>query len=208
MRLSKSLRTSLEYATQTYQGQLDLGAVEYLRARGIEKQTAQRYRLGVVREPLEGDSEYTGCLTIPYITTGGVVDIRYRQMDPDRSPKYLSRHGAKGRLYSVVSLLAETSSIAICEGEFDTMTLNQAGIPAVGVPGANSWQAHWSLLFDDFEKIIVCCDGDQAGKDFGSRMVERFDMQQVKLVNFPAGADVNSFMLEHGTVVLREKVGE
>lgn len=205
---SVATRASLTYASQTYHSQLDAEAVAYLQTRGVAKETAARYQIGAVREPVSGDEEYAGMLALPYINAGGVCAIRFRGLPGHEGPKYLSKHGAKSHLYSVTSLLTEAPVVAICEGEFDAMTLNQCGIPAVGVPGVNTWQDHWALLFDDFDRIVVVCDGDKAGKDFGARLAgDRLSHLNVSLVHMPADADANSFFLAHGGQALREKVG-
>lgn len=183
--LSESQRRSLELAAATYEAAV-AGAVEYLRARGIEATTARTYRLGYV-----ADGEYAGRLAIPYITAdGSVVDIRYRALSPEQSPKYLSRPGSKSHLFSVSSLLADGDTVYITEGEIDAITLNQFGFNAVGVPGASNWQEHWKRLFDDYDRVIVVCDGDQAGRDFGKKVAERID--GATAVHLPEGEDVNS----------------
>lgn len=198
--LSESQRRSLELAAQSYEAAVDQAA-EYLQARGIEAATARTYRLGYVAE-----GEYAGRLAIPYITAdGSVVDIRFRAVNPGDSPKYLSRPGSKSHLFSVSALLADGDTIYITEGEIDAITLNQCGLNAVGVPGASNWQEHWKRLFDDYDHVIVVCDGDQAGRDFGKKVAEKID--GATAVHLPDGEDVNSLYVQHGEAVLRAKVG-
>jgi DNA primase len=202
--LSQSLRESLERAVSRYEAHVDLAA-PYLVARGITEQTAHTYRLGYVLDPARGDDEYVGRLVIPYLNTAGVVDVRYRALHPGEEPKYKSRPGASVRLFSVKSLMQPGDSIVICEGELDAMTVNQIGVPAVGVPGANAWKDHWRLLFADYDNVIVCCDGDQAGRDFGRRVAERVD--NVQVVHLPDGLDVNDVFVQQGEAALRERIG-
>lgn len=203
--LSQSQRESLERATAAYEAHLDV-ALPYLAARGISEQTARTYRLGYVAvPPVRGDDEYVGRLSIPYVTTGGVVDIRYRAIRPGDEPKYKSRPGTTTRLFGVTALTQDTDTIVLCEGEIDTITMNQIGVAAVGVPGANAWKDHWRLLFSDYDNIIVVCDGDQAGRDFGKRMAEKID--GVIVVHLPDGTDVNDLYVNGGEALIREKVG-
>lgn len=198
--LSESQRRSLESAAATYEAAVGQ-ASEYLLARGIEPQTARTYRLGFV-----ADGEYAGRLAIPYITAdGSVVDIRFRAIGPDQTPKYLSRPGSKSHLFSVSSLLADGDTIYVTEGEIDAITLNQIGLNAVGVPGAANWQEHWKRLFDDYDHVVVVCDGDQAGRDFGKKVAEKID--GATAVYLPDGEDVNSVYTQYGEAVLRAKVG-
>lgn len=179
----------------------------YLSQRGISEQTARMYRLGYVAvPPVRGDDEYVGRLSIPYVVKNNtVVDIRYRAIGPGDEPKYKSRPGTQARLFGVTALLRDTDTIVLCEGEIDTITMNQMGVAAVGVPGANAWKDHWRLLFADYDNIVVLCDGDQAGRDFGKRMAEKID--NVQVVHLPDGTDVNDLYCNGGESLLREKVG-
>lgn len=203
--LSASQRESLERAVATYEAHLEQ-AMPYLAARGITEQTARTYRLGYVAEPpVRGDDEYLGRLAIPYLVTTGPVDIRYRAIRPGDEPKYKSRPGSHVRLFGVKALTVHSDTIVLTEGEIDCITLNQIGVPAVGVPGANAWKDHWRLLFADYDNVLVVCDGDQAGRDFGKRMAERIDGAQV--VHLPDGADVNDVFVHQGEAALRERIG-
>ena len=203
--LSQSQRESLELAVTVYEAHL-AEAMPYLAGRGISEQTARTYRLGFVAEPpVRGDSEYVGRLAIPYLTTGGPVDLRYRAITPGDEPKYKSRPGSQVRLFGVQNLTKPGDTIYLTEGEIDCITLNQAGVNAVGVPGANAWKDHWSLLFADYDNVVVVCDGDQAGRDFGRKVAERVEGAQV--VHLPDGTDVNDMFVKHGAVALMEKVG-
>lgn len=178
----------------------------YLEARGISKETAVTYRLGYVAEPVRGDDDYVGRITIPYITTtAGVVDIRYRSLTGNDGPKYMSRPGSQVRMFGVVSLMQPSRSICLTEGEIDCMTLNQIGIAAVGVPGANAWKDYWRLLLSDYDDVICVCDGDQAGRDFGKKVAERVDGAQI--VHLPDGMDVNDMYVRQGEIALRERIG-
>ena len=203
MLLSKSLRKQLEDAAKTYEAAL-APAVPYLQGRGIKKETALSYRLGYVAQPLPGDGDYVNRLAIPYITAdGSVVDVRYRSLN-DTGPKYLSRPNATARLFSVSSLLTQSDTMYITEGEVDAITLNQMGLPAVGIPGANQYQRHWSLLFADFDTVKVICDGDQAGRDFGKRLSQ--EIEGATVIHLPEGRDVNDIYVNEGDDAVRQAV--
>ena len=87
----------------------------------------------------------------------------------------------------------------------DTLTLSKCvGIPAVGVPGANSWKAHYSRILADFERIYVFADGDNPGLEFARGLARELP---VTVVQLPDGEDVNSFYVKHGKEALLEKAG-
>jgi DNA primase len=181
--LSESTRRSLEAKAQACEAGLE-AVLPYLQGRGIEAETARTHRLGC------GQGDYEGRLAIPYIAADGtVVDIRYRALNGDQSPKYMSMPGSKTHLYSVKSLLVNGDTLFITEGEIDCITVCQLGVAAVGVPGVKNWKPHYRLLMEDYDRVVVLCDGDQAGRDFGREVAERVD--GVELVHLPDGIDVN-----------------
>ena len=203
MTLTQEQRNSLESQTSRYQEHLYLAA-EYLDGRGITEDTAVSARLGVVDEPIHGDSDAPyNRLTIPFLTRSGVVDIRFRcirEHDCGESgcPKYLGRPGSNLRIYSVGNLVSAGSTIGVAEGELDALVLNQLGFPSVGLPGAEAWKRHWHRLFEDFERIVVFGDGDSAGARFIRKFLDEFP-QSAEGIQLPDQEDVNSMYLLEGS---------
>jgi len=203
VRLTASQREYLERAVSVFQKNIDL-AGEYLTKRGIGPRAAHAFRLGVVAEELAGFEQYLGRLAIPYITKTGVVDIRFRALGPEQ-PKYLGMPGANTHMYNVMSVLGAQDSIALCEGEIDTLTLHHnVGIACVGVPGANNWKRHYGKILADFETVYIFADGDQAGQDFAKRMAK--ELPGVRVVQMPEGEDVNSMYITHGADWFRDRI--
>jgi DNA primase len=133
-----------------------------------------------------------------------VVDIRFRSIGP-QEPKYMGMPGVQTKLYNVNALLTAENYIAVTEGEIDAITLNyKCGIPAIGVPGANSWKRHYSRLLQDFEQVFVFADGDQPGQDFAKKVAQ--EVGTVTIINMPEGHDVNSTYLVHGAEYFLQKV--
>ncbi len=200
--LTKEQRSWLESQASRYQNNLYLAA-DYLEGRGLTEDTAVSARLGVVDEPLSADADAEGNrLSIPYLTRSGVVDIRYRCLRPhscdeEGCSKYLTRAGQPPRLYGVGDLVSAGDWICVTEGELDRLTLVQLGYPAVGIPGAESWKPHWRRLFEDFSRIVVFCDGDDAGARFGRNWSGRFP-QTVEVVQLDHKQDVNLMYTEGG----------
>ncbi len=201
MPLTREQRNSLESLTSRYEREL-WQAASYLEGRGLSEEAAVSARLGVAFEP-EGVFDNEGMfLSIPYLTRAGVVDIRYRCLrehdhDAEGCGKYRTRLGQPGRLYGVEHLVSAGPWICVTEGELDTLTLHQMGYPAVGIPGAQSWKEHWRLLFEDFSRIIVFLDGDNAGASFGRLWAGKFP-HSVETIQMDWEEDVNSMFLKEG----------
>lgn len=203
MRHTLSQKKSLESAVTHYQRFIGQ-AEEYLASRGLTLQDVAIHRLGVVDEPLPGHENYKGRLVIPYLTKTGVVDIRFRAMG-ESDVKYLGLPGAKTHLYNVLSTFNAQDSIAVCEGEIDTITLNKCGIPSVGVPGVNNWKKHYTRILQDFETVYVFADGDQPGADFAKNLAR--ELSTVTVIQMPDGEDVNSVYCKGGPNAIRQRIG-
>lgn len=205
--LSIVQRKLLDRATVTYQEHLP-EAEAYLLGRGIDLEAARSNGLGVVRDPIPGHEHLTGRLAIPYMTPSGPVNMNFRCM-ADHSckefshPKYIMWTGLEVNLYNVGVLDPAGMSIAVAEGEIDALSSTLAGIPCVGISGATKWQPHWKKVFEDFTRIYVWQEGDEAGKKFGDRLVTEVGAIRVPL---PDKQDVNSIWVESGKDALRARI--
>jgi DNA primase len=204
--LSASSKMALEEATARYSQALP-AAVEYLRERGISLVTAERFRLGVVADPITGHEQYEGRLAIPYLGAMGYghpTGIRFRALNGEE-PKYLGIGGAATRLFNLNAIVTAGDSIHITEGELDAIILTQAGYHAVGVPGANAWKRHHPRLFAGFNKVFIWGDGDKAGQSFSRTVFESVDTGII--VGMPVGKDVNDLYLAEGEAGLHRALG-
>jgi len=190
-------------ATKKYAESIHL-AYDYLESRGISQAVARLASLGVVSEPEVGHEQYAGRLAIPYITKTGVVDLRFRSLNPAVEPKYMGMTGAETRMYNVLDIEQAGDFIGVCEGELDTITLSYCvGVPCIGVPGANSWKKHYTRLLADFERVFIFADGDQAGSEFAKSLARELP---VTIVQLPEGEDVNSMFVQAGAGYFHEKL--
>jgi DNA primase len=203
-RLSKSQRELLAKATENYERNLG-EALPYLQSRGITEETARMFRLGFVKNPETGHELYQGKLSIPYLTPAGVIDIRFRSLSNDSGPKYLSRPGASTHIYNIGALSRDNGMLVVCEGEIDTIIATQVGFIAVGLPGANNWKQFYSRVLDGWEKIMLFCDGDNAGREMAKTISRELD--NVFPVFMPDNQDVNDVFLAEGAEGLRKRVG-
>jgi DNA primase len=203
-RLSKSQRELLAKATENYEGSLS-EALPYLASRGITETTARMFRLGFVANPETGHELYQGKLAIPYLTPSGVIDIRFRSLNTDSGPKYLSRPGASTHIYNIGALSQDSGMLVVCEGEIDTIIAAQVGFTAVGLPGANNWKPYYSRVLDGWDKIMLFCDGDNAGREMAKTISRELD--NVFPVFMPDNQDVNDVFLAEGAEGLRKRVG-
>jgi DNA primase len=201
---NQSQKELLARAVNKYAANIHL-ADDYLASRGIDHSVARLARLGVVEEPEPGHEAFIGRLAIPYITKTGVVDLRFRALNPAVEPKYMGLTGQETKMYNVLDIEQAGDWIGVCEGELDTLTLSKCiNIPCIGVPGANSWKRHYTRLLADFERVFVFADGDNPGREFAASLARELP---VTIVSMPDGEDVNSCYTKFGADYIKEKMG-
>ena len=200
---SKEQTKSLLEAVTHYSQALSDEAVAYLEGRGISRQVAQQFMLGSVVDPINGHEQFSGWISIPYLTALGMcVSVKFRRLD-DGKPKYGQPLGQKLHLFNVADTLADSGRIVVTEGELDAVIVSGTlGIPAVGVPGVAAWKPYYTKLFTGFDTIYVVGDNDikEDGSNPGAEFAKRVagEILNSQIVQLPAGMDITDFYLAHG----------
>jgi len=200
--LNEKQRTLLTDAANRYSESLSEQAKDYLKDRGLTEDAIQEFLLGSVVDPIAGHELATGMISIPYRTPAGVVGMKFRRMD-DGTPKYLWPTGQKVGLFNVVDLHKPSDTIAICEGEIDTIVLSGVvGIPSVGVAGVSQWKPWFPKLFESYSRILIFADNDvkEDGRNPGQELAKRIkeDLDRAEIIHLPDNTDVNEVMLQYG----------
>lgn len=174
--------------------------------------TADTFRLGVVEDPIPEHEQYRGMLCIPYLNPEGrVVQTRFRCLQDHKCSaatpkhgKYQTALGDKGRMFNTPALMSSSNELHICEGEMDTMILHQAGLTAVGMPGATTWRDHHRVMCAGYEWVFVWGDGDKAGREFSQSV--RSSLRGSVIIRVPDGMDANDLYLQGGRDALHDLV--
>lgn len=120
----------------------------------------------------------TPFLVFDYRNKDGSLDLlRFRHLDGG-GPKYLSPlklNPTGPYLRHSYSLSDDHDVLYVCEGEFDALSVAYADHPAVASPGNATWRAAWCKPFRWFERVVVLCDGDEAGRRFSENVFEGVD---------------------------------
>lgn len=183
----------LEAQVERYVQALREEDVAWLLARGLKQRTITKYRLGFC-----DDGRYRNSISIPYLNpyTHDIRTIRFRYLNPI-SHKYDGIKGASGHLYNVENTLAP--KVWVCEGEFDSLVLTQAGFPAVSVPGANSFKPAWKYLFTNCDTVSLVFDADEAGDRAAQRLASLLGdvVADLRIIRLPEGLDVTDAWLKN-----------
>ena len=206
---SASSLASLETATAHYQAHAG-DAEGWLTNRGYTGPSfGATWRLGVVRDPLPGHEQMLGRLAIPSIGPRGVRSIRFRCLQvhdckEQGCPKYLGLPGTATSVFNTRALHTAQSFIAVAEGELDAVALNESGVPAVAIVGANNWKPFYARLFGGFDQVFVCGDGDDAGRAFNLKVSA--SVPGVTIVAMGDGKDISDIYRDLGAEGVRDVV--
>ena len=139
-------------------------------------------------------------IIIPVIEDGKIIAIRGRFFkkgfsNPDvfrayTFGKYQSTAGVANRLFNgdILKTLKKGERVYLCEGEFDTMILEQYGKHAVGVLGVSNYEDDTIKRLNDFD-LVIAFDSDEQGRK-----------EALKISNI--------FYKQTGREVIREKLPE
>lgn len=215
---SRQQKLSLEEATSRYAQNVDaLGS--YLVGRGISREAATSFRLGRVSDPVPGHERFTGMMSVPYLTAGGVLALKFRCLeDHDHKAhghaKYDQPGGQKLHLFNVNALLAGADTVLIVEGELSAIVgTTVLGVPTVGTPGTQ-WDKehpHWPRCFADTDRVVVVADHDITDDDTkkGIAHAKRVaaTIQQAETFLPPPGMDLDEWVQAVGADEVKERLG-
>lgn len=206
--LTPQRREILNTATQTYYEQLKDSneAIDYLKGRGFDGEAVKKLRFGFVGDPLESHREMAGMVSIPFITPTGTVAVRFRRVAGEGN-KYHQETGSLSPLFNVRDFHRSEPYIAICEGEFDGAVLSAlVGVPCVGLPGVGQWNKSGKIyrrLFQDYDKVFVIMDPDDAGQKAAVQIVKAIP----NAVNILLPFDLNDTFLAYGKDYILKELG-
>lgn len=169
-----------------------------------------RFRLGYVApgRALPGHEYLAGRLSIPYLTRAGAVSLKFRRLGDGDGPKYLYAKGdSTNRIFNPNAFFDDRPFICVCEGEIDAITAEQAGLPAVGIPGVDRWEPYFAKCFQGYESVFILGGNDDAGQGENFAHALGDLIPNSKVILMPDGEDVNSFVHAEGPDALLAKVG-
>lgn len=175
-------------------------AWDYLtKERGLTEETINHFNLGY--------DEKKKAVSIPHYKDGELINIKYRFLKP-KDIRYTSESNAEQWLFNdaAFEVASQKGAIAIAEGEFDCISLWQAGFRNVISPGsgANSFGT-WIETLDKLKSIYIAYDNDDAGQAAAKELADRIGIERCKNVMYPEGFnDANDYVKEHTPEQLKE----
>src|ERR1051326_2658270 len=150
------------------------------------------------------DSDYAGmsAIRIPYLDAGAqVVAVRYR-LGLKGKDRFRWRAGDKPRLYGewLIGRAREKGYVYLVEGESDVHSLVARGLPALGVPGANTWDPEWEHHLDGIEDIFVWMEPDLGGETFVKSVARTGLRERMQIISGAGYKDASEWHQAGGEV--------
>jgi hypothetical protein len=145
------------------------------------------------------DISYLGrpAFKIPYLGPTGVeAAVRFR-IELVGNDRFRWRRGSKPLLYGLNRVRDAGEAITIVEGESDCHVLWHAGFPAVGLPGASTWnEKRDAVLFDNIATVYVIIEPDKGGDTVHKWLARSKIRDRVKLVRLDGSKDPSELYLD------------
>lgn len=209
--LSSSQKKSLLAAASRYHGQLTTETLDYLAARGLDREVVDAHRIGLVSTPMDGHEYLQGRLAIPYLgPKGNVYNLRFRCLAHKDckaegcNSKYISLPGFPSRVFNVRAVKGDHTELHVTEGELDCITLTACGLATVGLPGVENMPRHFPRLVAGFSRVYLWADGDAAGRELVKEFTRAVPWGEA--VYMPTDQDVNSIFVEGGKDAVLERL--
>lgn len=112
-----------------------------------------------------------GRIVIPARDAAGrlVGAVRYAPNPETRTgPKSLAV-GPRELFPSPESFGDDVGTVWLVEGESDPVSMWSMQLPAIGKPGAGTWKKDWGARFARFDRVVICYDCDDEGREAAAR---------------------------------------
>ena len=200
------------FEPQVVSENLDKDHLQYLKSRGISKDTAKVVKLFGSEKYFQRLNKKTKSIGFPYYKNGNIMAVKYRAIE---GKDFTQDAGGTSVLFNIDGVNPE-KPLVITEGEIDACTLIECGVENVvsvptGAPLKVSdgrvhpsedkrfqyvWESHEIIL--KVPKVIIATDNDQSGKALAEELARRIGKDKCHLVNFQDYKDFNEVLLKDG----------
>lgn len=141
-------------------------------------------------------------LIIPYLEKNKIVYLRGRRIQSSTElSKYISLSNFGGnlplkRFYNIDTLkrVKENERLIVCEGEFDTMIMEQEGHAAIGIPGVTNIPADQIGTIKKYD-LYIAFDNDEAG-ELATHKITNLLNRPIKAIKLKHNNDITELINE------------
>jgi twinkle protein len=198
------------------QSKLEEKHYEFLKSRGISKETADRMKLFAAEKYFSHLSRNAASIGFPYFRGGQMVAAKYRCIDD----KAFTQDSGGAHDFFGIDLVDKAKPLIIVEGEIDALTGMECGIEnIVSVPGgapikvsdgkipasedrkfAFVWNA-WEIL-SAVPYVVIATDSDGPGQALAEELARRIGKAKCRLTHCEK-KDLNELLMQDGDQAVR-----
>lgn len=130
-------------------------------------------------------------IVIPYFDRDNIVTLRGKKIGGGT----LQVKGIALPMLGSDNVRTRDGDVYICEGEIDTMYLDQMGYSVAGIPGADTFKESWATWFDNARRVFIVLDADEAGRK-GAEKIKQIIGAKAKIIELPVPEDKKSTDLQ------------
>jgi twinkle protein len=194
---------------------------EYLKTRGISRETADKMKLFSAEKWFARLNRKTQAVGFPYYRNGALTAAKYRSIE---DKDFIQDGGGAHDLFGIDNV--DTSlPLIIVEGEIDALSLIECGVPnAVSVPGGAplkvsegkihpSEDGRFSFIWNANDiiqavpSVIIATDNDVPGHALAEEIARRVGKDKCKLVKL-SHKDLNEVLLKDGAEEVQRIIDE
>jgi DNA primase len=184
-------------------------AIDYLKGRGIDGQTAARFGMGYAPDAWDSVLKALGSspARIERLRDAGLVikneQGRPKYLNSPETPVFHKGQALYG-LYEARQTQGQPERVLVVEGYLDVASLAQHGIePVVATLGTATTAEHIRRLTRVADRVVFCFDGDRAGRAAAWRALETAlpmagGKIEIHFLLLPEGHDPDTLVREHG----------
>jgi len=140
---------------------------------------------------------YRHHLLIPYVAAGRVVYIKGRRTESGPAEDRYMNLGRGCPDACNLSALDDGEAVVVCEGEFDTMSVAELGLPAIGIPQAKEIPRSILARLKTKRRVVLAFDNDEAGRAAqGSNRMALRDSHNTRELDLGDYGDVNEWLVD------------
>lgn len=204
----KKRETVRNYKKPVWRNKTELSenVVKWLADRKISQETLIKFKIteGVEWMPQTKKREKT--IQFNYFIKDELINIKYRTRNKD----FKLHKDSELIFWNLDSIIGE-SECYVTEGEIDALSIDQCGKSnVVSVPNGASNGENQNLVyldncidyFKDKEKIFLCIDNDEAGKNLEKELLRRLGTERCFHFDFGDCKDANEYHMKFGAAKL------
>ena len=190
---------------------------EFLKTRGISKETADKMKLFSAEKWFMKLEKAAQAIGFPYYRNGALTAAKYRSIE---GKDFIQDNGGAHDFFGI-DLIEPDKPIVIVEGEIDALTGMECGIPnVISVPSgaplkvadgkiSASEDKRFSFVWNAFDilskapYIVIATDNDTPGQALAEELARRIGKHKCRFTKFDE-KDLNDVLLKHGITKVRE----